>query len=84
MVGRVSTLNRDRGFAVTLAGVYLVATAAFTLGMYLPLMLDSMHERTFLPEALYVWIVLFFVPYMLVERAFNLWRGRAEPPVLEA
>ena len=51
-----------------MARLYLVATAAVTGGLYLPLFLDPSTPMTFVPEAVCFWTVVFFVPFLVVER----------------
>ena len=53
---------------------YLALTAAFTSGLYAPLLLDRTTELSHVPEAISLWTVLFLVPYILVERATAIFR----------
>ncbi|MEZ5825250.1 MAG: hypothetical protein R3C97_11085 [Geminicoccaceae bacterium] len=55
------------GFDV-LARFYLVVTAVLTGGLYLPLFVDPDAPMTFVPEAICVWTITFFVPFLVVER----------------
>ncbi|MCB1969997.1 MAG: hypothetical protein H6851_03100 [Geminicoccaceae bacterium] len=55
-------------FGGSWAGLYLTVTAVFVAGLYAPLFVDPDGKMTFVPEAIYVWTVAFFVPYLVVER----------------